>query len=86
MTARLHAHRHLLHVSKVAAFTEWAKAQGYRSEPLKGPYEVLRLRSSAWDLLVFHKRDRSEHLTVGEGPAAELVGRWLRERKAAASG
>lgn len=72
--------RELLHRSKVEEFASWAIRQGYKRQPTKGVYEVLRLGTPEGDgPLLFYLRDTGDHATTfGEG--TRLVRRWLRGR------
>lgn len=74
--------RATLHASRLDAFVQWAKSQGYSSEPTKEAYEVARLRHDATGdaPLIFHKRDRTDHVTVPAG-AASLVRRFIRQSR-----
>ena len=73
--------RNLLALSKLEEFAVWAVSQGYRREPTKGTYEVLRLRKKGDSPVLFFKRDRGEHATsYGDGTA--LVQLWINTRKA----
>lgn len=74
--------RNLLHPNKLDDFRQWAEAAGYTVEATKGAYEVLRLRKGAAPPLIFHKRDRTDHITTF-GAGTSLVQRWLHRRKSA---
>jgi hypothetical protein len=72
--------RNLLALTKIADFAAWAVSQGYRREPTKGSYEVLRLRKKGEAPVLFFKRDRGDHATsYGDGTA--LVQKWVNSRK-----
>ena len=72
--------RNLLALSKLEEFAKWAVSQGYRREPTKGTYEVLRLRKKGESPVLYFKRDKGEHATsYGEGTA--LVKQWINTRK-----
>lgn len=76
--------RNLLHVRHLAAFTAFCSARGWQGEPIKGEFEVLRMRHSAYaDVLLVHRRghtkngDERQHLTVwgvSESLAREFIG------------
>jgi hypothetical protein len=72
--------RNLLALTKLVDFAAWAVSQGYRREPTKGAYEVLRLRRKGESPVLFFKRDRGEHATsYAEGTT--LVQQWINTRK-----
>lgn len=72
--------RNLLALSKLEDFSKWADSKGYRREPTKGTYEVLRLREKGMSPVLFFKRDKGEHATsYGDGTA--LVQQWINSRK-----
>lgn len=72
--------RNLLALTKVQEFSLWAESQGYKSEPTKGSYEILRLRKKGQSPVLFFKRDKGEHATsYGDGTA--LVQAWINTRK-----
>ena len=72
--------RNLLALSKLEEFAVWAVSQGYRREPTKGTYEVLRLRKKGESPVLFFRRDKGEHATsYGDGTA--LVQLWINTRK-----
>jgi hypothetical protein len=78
--------RSLLALTKLVDFAAWAVCQGYRVEPTKGTYEVLRLRKKGEAPLLYFRRDKGsfggepQHATsYGEGTA--LVQQWLNSRK-----
>jgi hypothetical protein len=77
--------RGLLHFSQLEALTEWAKRRGWKEEPSKDAYEVLRLRLGK-QCAIFHRKSATkEHLTVwgdSERLAREYV-RWCRQREEA---
>ena len=73
--------RNLLALTKLVDFAAWAVCQGYRVEPTKGTYEVLRLRKKSESPVLYFRRDKGEHATsYGEGTA--LVQQWINSRKA----
>lgn len=77
--------RETLRVERLKEFEAWAIAAGYTSEPVKGQYEVLRLRpptgEGPW---IFYRRIQTHaggelvHLTV-PNEAMPLVRRWLKD-------
>jgi hypothetical protein len=74
--------RNMLALSKLEEFAKWAVSQGYRREPTKGTYEVLRLRKKGESPVLYFKRDKGEHATsYGDGTA--LVKLWINSRKQA---
>jgi hypothetical protein len=44
MALRRHRQRNKLHKNDLDALLQWAKSQGFNTEPCKGFYEVARLR------------------------------------------
>jgi hypothetical protein len=77
--------RGLLHFSQVDALTEWAAKRGWKQEPTKADFEVLRLRNGK-QCAIFHRKSLAkEHLTVwgdSERLAREFV-RWTHAREEA---
>jgi hypothetical protein len=72
--------RNLLALTKLVDFAAWAVCQGYKVEPTKGSYEVLRLRKKGESPVLFFKRDKGQHATsYGDGTA--LVQLWVNTRK-----
>jgi hypothetical protein len=72
--------RNLLAMTKLVDFAAWAVSHGYRREPTKGTYEVLRLRRKGESPVLYFKRDKGEHATsYGEGTT--LVQLWINTRK-----
>lgn len=72
--------RNLLSLTKVESFAQWAVTQGYKVEPTKGSYEILRLRKKGKSPILFFKRNSGEHATsYGDGTA--LVQQWINTRK-----
>jgi hypothetical protein len=76
--------RGLVHFSHLTVLADWAKARGWKEEPVKDTYEVLRLRSGK-QCAIFHKKHAAqEHLTVwgdSEKLARQFM-RWHREQEA----
>lgn len=58
--------RSRLHHTHLAAFIAFCEARGWESEPVKGPYERLRMRhpEKREPLLVHTRQDAREHLSV----------------------
>ena len=79
------ADRCLLALSKIDEFVAWAKTQGFECEPLRGPYEVLRLRFEGAAPLIYFTRAATlsggepMHATA-QNDGAQLVRMWLRDR------
>lgn len=72
--------RSLLHLTKLAAFKAFCASRGWREEPIKGPYEVLRMtRAGSPTLIVYTRNTATEHCTV-HGIALEMTRAFLRER------
>lgn len=69
--------RAMLHKSKIETFLRWAEGHGYSVEQTQGIYEALRLRAPSGEVLIGHKRDRTDHVTT-TGALTGLVKRWLR--------
>jgi len=78
------ADRATLHVNRTAEFLAWCEGQGYRMKPPRGAYEVARMKGADGTAII-HYRDRGgasvTHYVV-HGLSEDLMGRWLRERKA----
>ena len=74
--------RDRLHLSKLEDFRAWALVQGYRAEPTKGDYEVLRLRKGTEAPLLFWWHHGGEHVTT-DARSETLVSAWLRSRRRA---
>lgn len=74
--------RHILSKEHLAEFAAWAVTQGYEHEPLKGEWEVLRMRKPGhptvliFSSLTCHSKIPRGELTTPE-PAAALVHEWL---------
>ena len=83
--------RNLLHVRHLTAFTAFCAERGWQGEPLKGEYEVLRMRHPSYaDVLLVHRRgltksgDARQHLTVwgvSESMAREFFGAMSRRQR-----
>lgn len=75
--------RGLLHFSQISALTEWAKRRGWKEEPTKDTYEVLRLRQGKQCAIFHRKSEAKEHVTVwgeSERLAREFM-RWNKQRE-----
>ena len=72
--------RSLLALTKMEEFAAWAVSQGYRREPTKGTYEVLRLRKKGESPVLYFKRDKGEHAT-SYGDGTKLIQTWINTRK-----
>jgi hypothetical protein len=72
--------RNLLSLSKIEEFATWAVSQGFKREPPKGTYEILRLRKKGESPVLFFKRDKGEHAT-SYGDGTNLVKQWINTRK-----
>jgi hypothetical protein len=72
--------RALLVLTKVVDFAAWAVCQGYKVEPTKGTYEILRLRKKGESPILFFKRDKGAHAT-SYGDGTTLVQQWINTRK-----
>lgn len=68
-----------LHLTKLDAFAEFMAESGWRREPTKGFYEVLRLVKEGDTPMIFYARGTArEHATVQYGAQASAVRRFLR--------
>ena len=74
-----------LHISKIDEFAAWAEKKGWKREPTKGYYEVLRMRKPGRKPLILYKRIRTDHATIGwdQKAGASLVEQWLHEKRLA---
>lgn len=80
------AERGLLHLNSLAAFAEFLSKRGWTSEPIRGEYEVLRMRNPDHrEPLILYARMRSEHATFPEGANdyVPLAQAFLKEKHAA---
>lgn len=73
--------RSLLALAKLEEFAAWAIAQGYRREPVKGTYEVLRLRKQGESPVLYFKRDKGPFHATSYGEGTALVQKWINTRK-----
>ena len=57
--------RYILHLNHMEAFEDYLVDRGWRIEPTKGIYEVLRARKTdrQYPLIVYKKASAKEHLT-----------------------
>lgn len=58
------AERCLLHKNKLELFEWWLSSRGYDIQPVKGLYEVLRAKKDRDTVIVYHRNETKEHLTV----------------------
>ena len=65
-----------LHLSKLADFARWANSVGFQQLPTKGEYEVLRLKHGESPVLIWHRRDGTDHATSAVREA-RLVRKWF---------
>jgi len=73
--------RNLLHINKLEEFKMWLQEHGWKECPVKGAYEVLRMRHpNEKPPLLIYTRVGKEHLTV-YGKGIELVYMWLEDRE-----
>ena len=78
--------RSLLALAKLEEFAVWAVTQGYRREPTKGSYEILRLRKKGEAPVLYFRRDKGmmggepQHAT-SYGDGTTLVQQWINNRK-----
>lgn len=56
--------RSTLHRNKLDAFAEFAAPLGWRREPTKGEYEVLRLVHAEHKPIVLYARHGTDHATI----------------------
>lgn len=83
--------RNLLHCRHLALFAAFCAGRGWKGEPVRGAYEVLRMRHPSYaDVLLVHRRghtkagDERQHLTVwgvSEGLARLFIGRTSRRQR-----
>jgi len=73
--------RNQLHLSQVEQFAAWAEDHGYSREPVKGDYEILRLRKKGKvePPLLLWEYNGGAHATTNKRSQV-LVGLWFRER------
>lgn len=75
------ATRNLLHKNKLDDFKRWLVKDGWKIEPTKGLYEVLRARKGNKRPLIIYARDNSkEHVTV-QARDVYIVKAYLRDRR-----
>jgi hypothetical protein len=78
--------RHRLHVTKLEEFAVFCEANGWKRQPLKGEYEVLRMTHAVKHPLIIHTRLQThsgndvQHLTL-HGTAESMFSRWMSSRK-----
>jgi hypothetical protein len=73
--------RNRLHQKKLNDFAQFCSERGWKEEPFKGNFEVLRMRHLAHKqpLLVYQQLDAKEHLTT-HGIADRMLNQYLKER------
>ncbi len=71
--------RCLLALDKIEEFAAWAEMEGFNREPIKGEYEVLRLRFPKYQPYIFFKRANAKYAT-SQSEGTQLVQRWIRSR------
>ncbi|WP_339139061.1 hypothetical protein [Kerstersia gyiorum] len=70
-----------MHKTKLAEFQAFCEEYGWRVEPTKGPYEVLRMRHSGCeDPMIVHGRDSGDHFTTW-GESARMVRQYVRRNR-----
>jgi hypothetical protein len=72
--------RNQLHLNKLKEFTQWAVRQGYKEEPIKGYYEIMRLRGIDGKLKIFWIHIGGDHVTT-DRESQPLVDAWMQSRK-----
>jgi len=74
--------RGLIHFNHLPLLSAWAQERGWKEEPVKDLYEVLRLRNGK-QCAIFHKKHAAhEHVTVwgdSEKLGRQFI-RWLAEQ------
>ena len=73
--------RATIHMNKVPEFKEFLVTLGYVMEETKGPYEIIRARLGVKPPVIFHKRDRTNHLTVWGREGQSLSARFMHRRR-----
>lgn len=71
--------RDQLHLNRLEDFAKWAEGQGYVREPVKGDYEVLRLRRGKGRPNLFWRHTKGEHATT-DSNSQPLVDAWMGDR------
>jgi hypothetical protein len=78
--------RSLLHLNKLAAFQAFCESQGWLNEPVKGPYERLRMTKNGREILIVYARDSAiQHCTV-HGVAKQMAHAFINQRKPTQTG
>lgn len=74
--------RSTLHKTKLPELKAFCEKRGWLAEPLKGGYEVLRMRHAGRKdpLIVYDRNNAPEHYTTW-GESARMVTAMLRERR-----
>ena len=74
------AERCLLHKNKLEHFKWWLSSRGYEIQPVKGLYEVLRAKKDRDTVIVYHRNEAKEHLTVQQKDY-HLVRQFIQETR-----
>ena len=74
------AERCLLHQNKLDLLKWWLSSKGYKIQPTKGMYEVLRAKNGKDTVIIFEKAGAKEHLSVQEKDY-RLIRQFIRETK-----
>ena len=75
------ANRALLHINKLKDFEKWLEKQGYMILPTsKNPYEVLRAKKDKDTVIIYHKGDSKEHLSIMDKDY-HLIHKFITESK-----
>lgn len=76
------AKRAILHKNKLDDFKKWLVEDGWKTERLKGNYEVLRARKQdhKHPLIIYDRNNANEHYTVLERDAG-IISAYLNTRK-----
>jgi hypothetical protein len=78
MSANLLSHNHL------PEFLLWCSQNGYEVLPLKGAYEVFRIKDKKGKLHIgYHRNTKSKHFTITGEWMEKEVRRFIRERNRA---
>jgi hypothetical protein len=70
-----------LHKSKLEEFAAYCESQGWLREPVKGDYEVLRMRQKGSSpLIVWDRLNAREHYTT-EGNSEYMFSWWKKSKR-----
>ena len=74
--------RNMLPVGSTAEFLRWLEKKGWRVDPPRGEYEVIRMVKKGEDSIIIHFRDRTKtgYFTV-HGKGERLCRQWLKARE-----